>query len=120
MFNVTRIASLAKLLFPNKAQVIDQAASMAQNFTPSKDGVAQLMAQYGKTRQDMQNAVKMLDSPLAKTLMNKVPGLETALRSAANEVQASTPPNPGIPPVQEVTQIFSTGNTLADRLKKLK
>lgn len=120
MFNLTRIASLAKLLFPNKAEMIDQAASMAQNFAPNKDGVAQLMAQCGKRNEDVRNAVKMLDSPMAQRFLSKVPGLESALRNAANEVQDATLPNTGMPPMQGMPQNVSTGNSLADRLKRLK
>lgn len=121
MFNLHQIAGLAKLLFPNKAQMIDQAANMAQNFTPNKDGVAQLMAQYGKNRQDMQNAVKMLDSPMAKTVMSKVPGLENALRSAANEIQGGMSTNQAAPPMPNMPTAHSGGsNSLAARLAKLK
>lgn len=119
MFNLQQIAGLAKLLFPNKAQMIDQAASMAQNFTPNKDGVAQLMAQYGKRREDIQNAVKMLDSPIAQKYLSKFPGLENTLRGVANEVQSVSPSCPEN--IQTTPPAASPkGNNLAARLARLK
>lgn len=118
MISMSRVAQVAKFLFPAKAEAIDQAVGMAQQFSPSKDGVAQLMQKYGKTKEDWAKAVGMLDNPIAKGLMSKVPGLENALRGAASEVQCAAPSAPSTPPSYTPPQ--SGGGSLADRWARLK
>lgn len=118
MISMSRVAQVAKFLFPAKAAMIDKAVAVAKQFQPNKDGVTALMQQYGKTKEDWNKAIGMLDNPIVKGAMSRVPGLENAIRSAASEVPASapaatTPPTPSAPQP-------SGGASLADRWAKLK
>lgn len=59
---------------------------MAKGFSPNKDGVTQLMEAYGKNKADLQKAVGMLDNPMIKNALSRIPGLGNILNNAANEL----------------------------------
>lgn len=87
--NLSQIAGMAKVIFPKWADRIDQAQQLAQQFSPSKDGLTQLMNKYGKNRSDLVNAVKNLDNPLIKNTLGRFPELDSTIRNAANELIGS-------------------------------
>lgn len=93
---------------------------MAKGFSPTKDGVADLMQQWGKTREDLRNAVNMLDSPLIKNTIGRVPGLSDAVNRGVTELMNDGAMSPQQPtrPIAPVAN-DSTGS-LADRLARLK
>lgn len=66
---------------------------MAKNFAPNKDGVSQLMETYGKNRDDLQKAVGMLENPMIKNALSRIPGLGQILNNAANDLMSD--PNVG-------------------------
>lgn len=116
---------MAKALLPANSpwlNRIEQAANLAQGFSPSKDGIGQLMAKYGKNREDLQSAIKQLDNPIAKKFLSHIPGLDSQIRNAANELSHDIEISAKNPPVQEQvkTDIPSTGMSLEARLKALK
>lgn len=89
MVKVSQLVGMAKVFLPANSpwlQRIEQAAEMAKQFSPSKDGIAELMAQQGKSRRDLQSAIKMLDNPVVKNTLGRVPGLNKMIRGAANEL----------------------------------
>lgn len=94
--NLSQIIGIAKAVLPANSpwlERIDQAAQMAKSFSPSKDGIAQLMAAQGKKKSDLIEAVKMLEHPLVNNLVGRVPGLKNILNGAANELMKD--PNMG-------------------------
>lgn len=87
--NLSQIIGIAKAFLPANSpwlERIDQAAQMAKSFSPNKDGISQLMAQYGKDRSDLRKAVGMLENPAVKSALSRVPGLSNLLNNAANEI----------------------------------
>lgn len=86
---LSQIIGIAKAFLPANSpwlERIDQAAQMAKSFSPDKDGIAQLMARYGKDRSDLRKAVGMLENPAVKNALSRVPGLSNLLNNAANEL----------------------------------
>lgn len=67
-------------------QRIDQAAELAKGFSPNKDGISQLMDTYGKNKSDLQKAVGMLENPVVKNFLSRIPGLGNVLTGAANDL----------------------------------
>lgn len=125
MLDISRIANMAKVLLPSNSpwiEKIDQAAQMAQQFSPSKDGIAQLMAQHGKNKRDLQQAISMLNSPIIQDTLGKIPGLSNTIQQAANEI--SNDPNLGNTASHQIasqqTQQTNSATSLFERLKKLK
>lgn len=89
MLNLSKIVDLAKVFIPENSPLrgrIEKAAELARGFSPSKDGIAQLMAQYGKNRDDLKQAVKMLDNPVVQNTLGRIPGLEKILRNMGNSL----------------------------------
>ena len=89
MLNISTIANLAQTLLPANSPwrgKIAQAAELAKQFSPNKDGIAKLMQTYGKRNSDLQDAVKMLDNPILKNTLGRVPGLNSMLQNAANNL----------------------------------
>lgn len=87
--NLSQVVKIAKAFLPANSpwiDRIDQAAQVAQNFNPSKDGVSQLMASYGKNKSDLHKAVGMLENPFIKNALSRLPGLGNILNDAANEL----------------------------------
>lgn len=87
--NLSQIIGVAKAFLPANSpwiERIDQAAQMAKSFSPSKDGIAQLMAAHGKKKSDLLEAVKMLENPTVKSLIGRIPGLGSVLNNAADEL----------------------------------
>lgn len=87
--NLSTVVNLAQTLLPANSplrQIIPQAAEMAKQFSPNRDGVAKLMAAYGKRKSDLQEAVKMLDNPILQNTLGRIPGLNSALRNAASNL----------------------------------
>lgn len=119
MISMSQVAAAAKFLFPAKADIIDKALGMAQQFQPSKDGVAQLMQQYGKSREDLRNAAGMLNSPMAQKVLSRIPGLGDALREAASEINNGAQ---GAPAPREAPSAPAApaGRSIAERLAALR
>lgn len=125
--NLSQIAGMAKVIFPKWADRIDQAQQLAQQFSPSKDGLTQLMNKYGKNRSDLVNAVKNLDNPLIKNTLGRFPELDSTIRNAANELIGSENQNQSSysQPLNNSNSV-SGGTSLHDmqarleRLKKMK
>lgn len=125
--NLSQIAGMAKVIFPKWADRIDQAQQLAQQFSPSKDGLTQLMNKYGKNRSDLVNAVKNLDNPLIKNTLGRFPELDSTIRNAANELIGSENQNQS-----SYSQPFNNSNPASggtslhdmqarlERLKKMK
>lgn len=127
MLDISRIASLAKVFLPNNSPWIDkinQAEQMAKQFAPTKDGIAQLMAQHGKTKKDLQQAINMLNNPIIQNTLGRVPGLSNTIQNATNElVNDSSFGNPdNVENNQSVHNPQTSENTdsLFARLRKLK
>lgn len=90
MAGLQTILGVAQALLPANSpwrQKIEQAAKMASQFAPTKDGVAQLMAANGKRRSDLLAACKQLENPTVQRVLSYVPGLGDAVRNAASELQ---------------------------------
>lgn len=128
--NLLTITNLAQTLLPANSpwrEKITQAAEIAKQFQPNKDGVAKLMHAYGKRNSDLLEAAKMLDNPIIKNTLGRVPGLDSMLRNAANNLtndpqfgQSQSPDmfnNPVNNPVQNTPP--ASGSILADRLSRL-
>lgn len=130
--NLSQIVGMAKVLLPKYAGQIEQAEQLAKQFSPSKDGIAQLMAQHGKSKKDLQDAIKMLDNPFIQNTLGRVPGLGNMLRSAASELSNDANFNSGVnnnpipdmgttgncnPPIQGGSE---SAQSLMARLKRLK
>lgn len=118
---------LAKIILPASSpwrERIDQAAQMAQQLPSSKDGVAQLMAQQGKRKQDLEAAINSLNSPLIQNLLGRVPGLSGVLQGAANEL-VNDPNFGGMtnsnanPASQQMATNGNSALSLAERLRRL-
>ena len=100
--NISQVASIAKMVFPKWAERIDKAQELAGQFHPSKDGVAQLMQQYGKNRDDLNQAASMLNNPAFQNTLGKIPGLSQLLSQGADALlndsgvngQSATPATP--------------------------
>lgn len=95
--DLSRIIGLIKTFLPKNSpwfQKIDQAAEMAKGFAPNKDGISQLMEAYGKNRDDLHKAVGMLENPMVKNLLSRIPGLGQILNGAANDLMND--PNIGV------------------------
>lgn len=93
--NLSQIIGVAKTFLPANSpwiERIDQAANLAKSFSPSRDGVAQLMEAHGKKKADLLEAVKMLENPMVKNIIGRIPGLGNILNNAANELMK----DPGI------------------------
>lgn len=126
MAGLQTILGVAQALLPANSpwrQRIEQAAQMASQFAPTKDGVAQLMAANGKRRDDLLAAVKQLDNPIVKKAMGFVPGLSDAVRSAASELERdqSFAGNPGTssPHRDNYSTSDSSYNDIMERIKRL-
>lgn len=94
--NISQIIGLIKTFIPANSpwlQKIDKAAELAKGFSPNKDGVSQLMEAYGKNRDDLQKAVGMLENPIIKNALSRIPGLGKILNNAANDLMSD--PNIG-------------------------
>lgn len=114
------------MLFPKWAQRIDQAAQLAGQFQPSKDGVAELMARYGKSRDDLKQAANMLNNPAIQNTLGKVPGLSQILSQGADALlnesgMTGQPANPATPAGNAATPPAGGGGAadLLARLRKL-
>lgn len=89
MLSLSQLVGMAKVFLPANSpwlQKIEQAADMAKQFSPTKDGIAQLMEQQGKSKRDLESAIKMLDNPIIKNALGRVPGLDKTIRNAASEL----------------------------------
>lgn len=128
--NLSTVVNLAQTLLPANSpwrEWIPKAAEMAKGFQPNKDGVAKLMQAYGKRNSDLLEAAKMLDNPIIKNTLGRVPGLDSMLRNAASNLtndpqfgQSQSPDmfnNPVNNPVQNTPP--ASGSILADRLSRL-
>lgn len=119
MLNLSQIAGIARALLPASwKDRIDQAEQLAKTFSPGKDGVAQLMAQHGKNKRDLQNAIKLLDNPILQKTLGRVPGLSDAIHGAANELlntdfDAQSGANPPPPPPLGSRNPGQAGNNCA-------
>lgn len=94
--NLSQIIGIIKTFLPANSpwlQKIDQAAELAKGFSPNKDGVSQLMEAYGKNRDDLHKAVGMLENPMIKNALSRIPGLGQILNNAANDLMSD--PNLG-------------------------
>lgn len=130
MLNISTIANLAQTLLPANSpwrEWIPKAAEMAKGFQPNKDGVAKLMEAYGKRNSDLLEAAKMLDNPVLKNTLGRIPGLNTMLQNAANNLTNdpqfnSGAANPAAPhmdnPVINAPS-SSSASSLSERLKRL-
>lgn len=126
MLSLSKIVDLAKIFIPENSPLrgrIEKAAELARGFSPSKDGIAQLMAQYGKNRDDLRQAVKMLDNPVVQNTLGRVPGLEKILRQMGNTLAS----DPSLENTGKTNQSQSIGsseagdfNSLMVRFKRLK
>lgn len=121
--NLSQIIGVAKAFLPANSpwlERIDQAAQMAKTFSPSKDGIAQLMAAQGKKKSDLVEAVKMLENPQVQNFLGRIPGLGKILNNAANELMKDD--NLGNSSVNNCGNT-SSGSSLEDlqaRLNRLK
>lgn len=125
MLNLSQLVGVAKALLPANSpwrDRIDQALELSKQFAPTKDGVAQLMAQQGKNTRDFQNALKMLDNPIIKNSLGRVPGLQNTIKSAASEfLNTQAAPTPATPPYQDTQNAAGSDvNSLLQRLKSLR
>lgn len=87
--NLPQIIGVIKAFLPKGSpwiERIDQAAEMAKGFSPNKDGISQLMDAYGKNKADLQKAVGMLENPVVKSALSRVPGLGNLLKGAASDL----------------------------------
>lgn len=87
--NLSKIIGIIKTFLPANSpwtQRIDQAAELAKGYAPSKDGVSQLMEAYGKNKADLHKAVGMLENPIFKNMLSRIPGLGQVLNNAANDL----------------------------------
>lgn len=118
--NIGQIAGMAKAFFPKYASQIEQAQQIAGQFQASPDGVKQLMQQYGKSQEDLQKALGMLNNTAVGGLLNRIqPGLVDQLRAAGQSLSGAPSA-----PVQAVGQQKNNGVTssldaLRARLGKL-
>lgn len=130
MLNISTIANLAQTLLPANSpwrEWIPKAAEMAKGFQPNKDGIAKLMQAYGKRNSDLLEAAKMLDNPILKNTLGRVPGLNSMLQNAANNLANdpqfnSNGASPATPPMNNPvmnTPASSSTSSLSERLKRL-
>lgn len=112
------ILGLAKSILPADSpwmQRIEQAQQMASQFQPNRRGLDQLLAQYGKSKDDIAAALPMLNNPIISGTLNKIaPGIVDRLQQTGsmvlNETNASARP---------VTQANDSMTDLRKRVDKL-
>lgn len=118
--NVAQLANAAKMFFPKYADQIDKAQQMAGQFQASPDGVKQLMQQCGKTQEDLQKALGMLNNPMISGALNRIqPGLVAQLKQAGQQLNVGTPPVSSPSPAQNSPSPSSSLDALRARLGKL-
>lgn len=121
--NLSQIIGVAKAFLPANSpwlERIDQAAEMAKSFSPNKDGVSQLMAACGKKKSDLEKAIGMLENPVIKNALSRVPGLGGLLNNAANELMKGPNMGAGNGNAGGSTPHSSSFESLQARLNKLK
>ena len=78
---------MAKALLPKDSPWlgrIDQAQQLASRLPQSRSGLEQLMAQYGKSKQDVAKAMQMIQNPMVSGALNRIaPGMADRIRQMA-------------------------------------
>lgn len=109
------ILAMAKALLPKDSPWlgrIDQAQQLASQLPQSRSGLEQLMAQYGKSKQDVAKAMQMLQNPMVAGALNRVaPGMADRIRQTGESVLNETP--------SAATPVSDGASALRDRLSKL-
>lgn len=125
--NLSQITGIIKAFLPANSpwiERIDQAAQMAKGFSPNKDGISKLMETYGKNRSDLQKAIGMLENPMIKNALSRIPGLGNVLNNAANELMNDPDIGSGQTANNQKnetgSQIASSFDALQARLNRLK
>lgn len=89
---------------------------MAEQYPQSKEGVQQLMQQYGKNREDIRKALSALDDPVVANTLGRIPGMTDTLKSYGSKLlETSQDTIPSVP-----MQAPPTGNDIMARLARLK
>lgn len=88
------ILGLAKSILPANSpwlSKIEQAQQIASQFQNSKSGVQQLMAQYGKNKEDLRKALSALQSPMIAGTLNRIsPNMVNNLQAMGQELLNDT------------------------------
>ena len=88
--NIGQIAGMAKMFFPKYSAQIDQAQHLAGQFQASPAGVQQLMQQYGKSQDDLNKALAMLNNSAVGGVLNRIqPGLVEQLKAAGQSLSSA-------------------------------
>lgn len=113
------ILAMAKALLPKDSPWlgrIDQAQQLASKLPQSRSGLEQLMAQYGKSKQDVAKAMQMLQNPMVAGALNRIaPGMADRIRQTGESVLNEAPSAPS----SATTPVSDGASALRDRLSKL-
>lgn len=107
-------------------QKIEMAQNLASQFQPNEAGVRQLMAQQGKSVNDIRSAVDALKNPMVAGFLNRVaPGMTQQLQSAGNtlisNLSSSSPASPSTSPSSSLdTPVDPVYSSFQERLNALK
>ena len=116
--NIGQIAGMAKMLFPKFSAQIDQAQQLAGQFQASPAGVQQLMQQYGKSQDDLNKALAMLNNSAVGGVLNRIqPGIVDQLKAAGQTLSGM--PVQGAGTGQQTQGVTSSLDALRARLGKL-
>lgn len=113
--------ALAKTFLPQDSpwlQRIEQAQQIAAQFSPTKNGLSDVIRQYNIGQERLQQAIGALNNPMISGVLNRVrPGLVDQLKGAAQE--AAVGPKDSNLPAQGEAPNGSVADLRA-RLEKLK
>ena len=97
--NISQIITAARAFLPAGSPLIEKmerAQELAGGFSASPDGVRAMMARLGKSQQDLQQALAMLDNPMVSGMLNRIaPGMADTLRSTGAQLMGQGSPSTG-------------------------
>lgn len=112
MINLSQITNLARTFLPPNSPWLDkinQAQQLASTFSHSPQGVKDLMRQFGKSQEDINKAINMLNNPFIANIVNKIsPNMVATLRDAGAQISK-----------EDTISTSSTISGLQQRLNKL-
>ena len=113
------ILAIAKAMLPKDSPWLarlDQAQQLASQLPQSRSGLEQLMAQYGKSKQDVAKAMQMLQNPMVAGTLNRIaPGMAERIRQTGESVLNE----PGSPASSAPSVPSDGASSLRDRLSRL-
>lgn len=87
---ISQIISAARAILPAGSPLIEKmerAKDLAGGFSSTPDGVKDMMRKFGKTSDDLRQALSMLDNPMVGGMLNRIaPGMVENLRSTGSQL----------------------------------